>query len=242
MFPISDDNLPGQGMAWISLGIIAACIAVFLLFQAGEGGDEFTYAYSAVPYEVTTGDDLTEPVPITIEGQEFAIPHEPGPSPIQLTLLTSLFMHAGLLHLGGNMLFLWVFGDNVEHRVGHLTFLGFYLLAGVAGSIAQIMVNPESVIPILGASGAISGVLGAYIVLFPGNRVLFFVFRFLVRLPAWVAIGLWAAFQVVMGVGALGVTEETGGGVAYMAHIGGFAAGLLAGVVFRVTHPARRRR
>jgi membrane associated rhomboid family serine protease len=211
MFPISDDNIPGQGIAWVSLAIIAACIAVFLLLQAPAEGDRFTNAYSAVPYEITTGEDLVGPEPITIDGQQFAIPHEPGPSPIQLTLITSLFMHAGLLHLGGNMLFLWVFGDNVEHRVGHLTFLGFYLLAGVVGTIAQIMLNPTSVIPILGASGAISGVLGAYIVLFPGNRVLFFVFRFLVRLPAWVAIGLWAAFQIFMGMGGGGGPREGGG-------------------------------
>jgi membrane associated rhomboid family serine protease len=240
MFPISDDNEQGQGIAWISIGIIVACIAVFFLFQAVEGGEEFTYAFSAVPYEITTGEDLTQPEPIRVNDQVFQIPHQPGPSPIQLTLITSMFMHGGLLHLAGNMLFLWVFGDNVEHRVGPLVFIGFYLLTGIAGSLAQILVNPDSVIPMLGASGAISGVLGAYLVLFPGNRVLFFVFRFLVRLPAWVAIGLWAVFQFIGGFGALGGPEA--GGVAYMAHIGGFVAGLVAGLVFRVTHPGPQRR
>jgi membrane associated rhomboid family serine protease len=240
MFPISDDNEKGQGIAWVSIAIIIACIAIFFYFQAGEGGEEFTLAYSAVPLEITTGEDLTEPEQVQVNGQVVEIPHQPGPSPIHLTLITSMFMHAGLLHLAGNMLFLWVFGDNVEHRVGPLIFIAFYLLTGVAGALAQIMVNPDSVIPMLGASGAISGVLGAYIVLFPGNRVLFFVFRFLVRLPAWVAIGLWAAFQIIGGF-ALG-SPEGGGGVAYMAHIGGFAAGVVAGLVFRVTHPAPRRR
>jgi membrane associated rhomboid family serine protease len=240
MFPIADDNIKGQGIAWVSIGIIVACIGVFFFLQLGEDGEEFTYAFSAVPYEITTGEDLTDPERIQIQGQVVEIPHQPGPSPIHLTLVTSMFMHGGLLHLAGNMLFLWVFGDNVEHRLGPLIFIAFYLLTGVAGALAQIMVNPDSVIPMLGASGAISGVLGAYLVLFPGNRVLFFVFRFLVRLPAWVAIGLWAAFQFIGGFTLVG--GEAAGGVAYMAHIGGFLAGVLAGFVFRVTHPGPSRR
>ncbi|MCA1587760.1 MAG: rhomboid family intramembrane serine protease [Chloroflexi bacterium] len=147
--------------------------------------------------------------------------------------MTSMFMHGGWLHLAGNMLFLWIFGDNVEHRIGHVTYALFYIAAGVAGSLAHILVDAGSIIPSLGASGAISGVLGAYIVLFPTNRVTVFLFRFLMPVPAIVAIGMWAVFQFINGIGAFAVTEQTGGGVAYMAHIGGFAAGLVAGLVFR---------
>ena len=142
-------------------------------------------------------------------------------------------MHGGWLHIAGNLLFLWIFGDNVEHRIGHLPFLVFYLVAGVVASIAQILVDTDSIIPTLGASGAISGVLGAYLIMFPTNRVTVLVLRFPMRVPALVAIGLWAAFQFINGIGAFALTEETGGGVAYMAHIGGFVAGVVAGLLFR---------
>src|SRR5690606_13818873 len=129
-------------------------------------GQRFTYAFSAVPFEITQGVDLVGPQPIPIDGQVFEIPHEPGPDPIWITLLTSMFMHGGWLHLAGNMLFLWIFGDNVEHRIGHVPFAVFYVVAGLIAALAQILVAPESIIPILGASGAISGVLGAYLVMF----------------------------------------------------------------------------
>jgi membrane associated rhomboid family serine protease len=244
MFPISDENERGHGPAFVTLAIIALNILVFVVFQgagASEEGAEFTYAFSAVPYEITTGDDLTQPEPIEIEGQTVEVPHEPGPDPIWLTLFTSMFMHGGLLHLGGNMLFLWIFGDNVEHRVGHALYLGFYLLAGLVATFAQIFVDLDSVIPTLGASGAISGVLGAYLVMFPTNRVTVFLFRFLVPVPAIVAIGMWAVLQFISGFGSLG-GEQTGG-VAYMAHIGGFVAGVAAGLLFRVVfHEPRRPR
>ncbi|MBA2264081.1 MAG: rhomboid family intramembrane serine protease [Chloroflexi bacterium] len=236
MFPISDENERGHGLAFVSLAFIAINIAVFLFLQgagASTEGEDFTYGYSAVPFEITNGVDLTEPEPITIEGQTVAVPQEPGPVPIWLTLFSSIFMHGGWLHLGGNMLFLWIFGDNVEHRIGHVPYLVFYLAAGVIASFAQILVDPGSIIPTLGASGAISGVLGAYLVMFPTNRVTVFLFRILVPVPAIVAIGMWAALQFVNGFGAIAVTEQTGG-VAYMAHIGGFVAGVVAGLIFRV--------
>jgi membrane associated rhomboid family serine protease len=141
------------------------------------------------------------------------------------------------------MLFLWIFGDNVEHRIGHGLYLVFYVVAGIIASFAQIMIATASVIPTLGASGAISGVLGAYLVMFPTNRVTVFLFRFLVPVPAIVAIGMWAALQFINGFGAIAVTEETGGGVAYMAHIGGFVAGVVAGIVFRaIFHEPRHPR
>jgi len=245
MFPISDENERGHGPAFVSLAIIALNILVFIALQgmvASEEGVEFTYGFSAVPLEITTGVDLTQPESITVDGEQVPVPQEPGPSPIWLTLFSSIFMHGGWLHLAGNMLFLWIFGDNVEHRIGHLPYLAFYLVAGVIASFAQILVDPGSVIPTLGASGAISGVLGAYLVMFPTNRVWVFLLRFLVPVPALVAIGMWAVLQFISGFGAIGAATE-GGGVAYMAHIGGFIAGVVAGLVFRgVFNEPRRQR
>jgi membrane associated rhomboid family serine protease len=193
MFPIGDENEPGHGPAIVTLAFIAINVIVFLVLQGAgsSSGDEFTYGFAAVPYEITHGTDLVTPTEITIDGQTGQIPQEPGPSPIWLTLLTSMFMHGGWLHIGGNLLFLWVFG--------------------------------------------------AYIVLFPGNRVTVFLFRIVTQVPALVAIGLWAALQFVNGIGAFAVTEETGGGVAYMAHIGGFVAGVVAGLVLRALGGGRPR-
>ncbi|MDQ4036493.1 MAG: rhomboid family intramembrane serine protease [Chloroflexota bacterium] len=245
MFPIGDENERGHGPAFVSLALIGLNIAVFLLLQGagGPSGEDFTYGYSAVPFEITNNVDLVEPEPITIDGRTQQIPQEPGPSPIWLTLLTSMFMHGGWLHIFGNMLFLWIFGDNVEHRIGHAAYLAFYVVAGLIASFAQILVDTDSFIPTLGASGAISGVLGAYLVLFPTNRVTVLMLRFPMKVPAIVAIGLWALFQFINGIGAFAVTEETGGGVAYMAHIGGFVAGVLAGILFRaIFHEPRRPR
>ena len=245
MFPIGDENERGHGPAFISLAFIGLNIAVFVLLQGagGPSGEDFTYGYSAVPFEITNGVDLVEPELITIGNEQVPIPQEPGPSPIWLTLLSSMFMHGGLLHLGGNLLFLWVFGDNVEHRIGHLPYAAFYLVAGVIASFAQILVNPDSFIPTLGASGAISGVLGAYLVMFPTNRITVLFFLRTIAVPAILVIGLWAVLQFINGFGAFAVTEETGGGVAYMAHIGGFVAGVVAGFIFRVIfHTPRRPR
>ena len=243
MFPIGDENEPGHGLAFVTLAFIAINVAVFLFLQDAGTNAEFTYAYSAIPFELTTGIDIAETIPVNVDGGSVAIEHQPGPDPIQLTLISSMFMHGGWFHLLGNMLFLFIFGDNVEHFVGHVIFPIFYLAAGVVATIAQVMINTDSIIPTLGASGAISGVLGAYLVLFPTNRVTVIVFRFPAEVPALVAIGLWAAFQFINGFGALAVSEETTGGVAYMAHIGGFAAGIVGGLLFRGVYgaPARRR-
>ena len=241
MFPIGDENERGHGPAYVTLVLIGLNVLVFLLLQgagATQEGAEFTYGFSAVPVEIVNGVDLTDPETITVDGQSVEVPQEPGPSPIWLTLLTSMFMHGGWLHLAGNMLFLWIFGDNVEHRVGHVVFLAFYLVAGLVASLAQILVDPDSVIPTLGASGAISGVLGAYLVLFPANRVTVFLLRAVVPVPAVVAIGMWFALQVFSGFFASG---GEAGGVAYMAHIGGFLAGAAAGVVFRMIFNEPRR-
>ncbi|HEX6656017.1 MAG TPA: rhomboid family intramembrane serine protease [Candidatus Limnocylindria bacterium] len=234
MFPIGDQNEPGRGLPYVTLAIIGLNIAIFLLLQQAGADNTFTYGWSAIPFEITHGVDLVQPQPITIDGQSFLVPEAPGPSPIQLTLLSSMFMHAGWLHLGGNMLFLWVFGDNVEHRAGPVPYLLIYLALGVVASLAQILSDAGSYIPTLGASGAISGILGAYIVLFPSNRVTVFLFRFLTQVPAIVAIGIWIVFQLISGFGATVVSDESGGGVAYLAHIGGFAGGLLVGFVLRL--------
>jgi membrane associated rhomboid family serine protease len=229
MFPIGDENLSGRGLAWVTAGLIALNIAVFIFLQAASGDNPFTYGWSSVPLEITAGVDLTQAKPILIDGVQYLVPQAPGPDPIYLTLLSSMFMHGSWLHLGGNMLFLWIFGDNVEHRAGPLLYLAVYLAAGLIGSAAQILSDPTSPIPSLGASGAISGVLGAYLVLFPRNRVTAFVVRFLVQIPALLAIGMWIALQVISSL-----ADPTGaGGVAYLAHIGGFVTGVLAGLLLR---------
>jgi membrane associated rhomboid family serine protease len=240
MLPIGDENEPGHGPAYITWALIGINVAVFLFLQQAGSDVTFTYGWSAIPLEITSGVDLVQAQPILVDGQRFLVPQAPGPDPIQLTLLSSMFMHASWLHLGGNMLFLWVFGDNVEHRAGPLLYLLAYLAVGVVASLAQILSAAASPIPTLGASGAISGVLGAYIVLFPGNRVTVFLFRFLTQVPAIVAIGIWIVFQLISGVGASVVSDESGGGVAYLAHIGGFAAGAAFGLLLRAMRPRAR--
>jgi membrane associated rhomboid family serine protease len=241
MLPIGDENERGRGPAFVSLAIIGLNVAVFLLLQdagTSQAGAEFTYGFSTVPFEIVNQVDLVEPQPVPIGGETVLVPQEPGPSPIWLTLFTSMFMHASWLHLAGNMLFLWVFGDNVEHRVGHGLFVVFYLLVGLIATVAHILVDVDSVVPTLGASGAISGVLGAYFVMFPTNRVNVFLFRGIVPVPAIVAIGMWAVLQVSAGFGDL--TGEAGG-VAYAAHIGGFVGGAAAGLLFRFVFNEPRR-
>jgi membrane associated rhomboid family serine protease len=211
----------------VTLLIILLNIVVFVAFQSTDANDRFTLAYSAVPREISTGQDVVGTFRIGSD----AIRLYPSPSPVYLTLLSSMFMHGGWLHLGGNMLFLFIFGDNVEHAMGRILYLAFYLAVVVIAGLAQVFVQPDSIIPSLGASGAIAGVLGAYLVLFPSNRVLVLMFRFLVPVPAIVAIGIWAVIQIVSGASQLGGDAQ--GGVAYMAHIGGFAAGVAAGLLFR---------
>ena len=236
LFPISDDDRALTGRAWVTLVLLAINLAVYFGLQTT---DAFTYGYSVIPQEITTGTDLvgsaSVPVtdPATGEVGSVEIPQAPGPVPIYLTILTAMFMHGGLAHLGGNLLYLWIFGDNVEHRFGSGVFLLFYLASGVAATVAQIALEPSSVVPSLGASGAISGVLGAYLVLFPKNRVNAVFFFRVVSVPAVVVLGLWIAFQFVNGYGAIARTEQTTGGVAYGAHIGGFVAGVVLAFALR---------
>jgi len=226
MFPIGDENLPGRGAAWVTLGLIAVNIAVFLFLQGGSADNTFTYGWSSIAREITTGVDLTQAVPIVIDGTEYLIPQAPGPDPIFLTLLSSMFMHGSLLHLGGNMLYLWIFGDNIERVMGSVKFLIFYLVCGLAASAAHILFNLQSPVPAVGASGAISGVLGGYLLLFPKNRVRVLTRGGVTQVPALLVLGFWIVLQFINGIGSVAATEATAG-VAYMAHIGGFVAGIV---------------
>ncbi len=230
MFPIGDENEPGHGPAFATLAIIALNVFVFLVLQGASGpsGDRFTYGYSAVPYEITHGTDLTQPTEITVNGQTGSIPQEPGPVPIWLTLLTSMFMHGGWLHIGGNMLFLWVFGDNVEDAMGHVKYLLFYLACGAFAALMHAMVAPNSDSPLIGASGAVAGVIAAYIMLHPRVRVWVLAFKAIpLRISAAFALGAWILMQLVMAF------LPQSGPVAWWAHIGGLLAGAALVLVLR---------
>jgi membrane associated rhomboid family serine protease len=252
LFPIGDDNQGRLTTPFVVYATIALNFLVFLLLQqagATEQGERFTYGYAVVPYEITSGEDLTQPVvirdshvadsgPRSRLGQPpAAIPEAPGPSPIYLTLLTAMFMHGGWMHILGNMLYLWIFGDNIEDNFGHGKFAIFYLVCGLAASFAQIALDPSSPIPSLGASGAIAGVLGAYLVMFPRNRVRNIVFLgfFIttIELPAIIVLGFWIVLQIISQYTASFSHTAQSSGVAYMAHIGGFATGVLLSFIFR---------
>lgn len=229
-FPFSDDDRKLTKPAYATWAILLLNILIFGLQLADPS---FTFGYSAIPAEITSGEDFLEPIAVQVSpGKTENLPNAPGPTPIQLTLLTSMFMHAGLAHLGGNMLFLWIFGDNVEHRFGHLPFLIFYLGSGLVGGLAHLVMNSDSILPSLGASGAISGVLGAYLVLFPWNRVYAIFVVWMVSLPAFVVIVMWFVGQLMGGFRSLSMLPGSGG-VAYSAHIGGFLAGLAMALVLR---------
>ena len=236
MIPIGDEDTGDRGeIPWVNLAIIAINVVVFL-YQLVD--PNFTNGYSAVPAEITTGRDIVGQFPITApDGTTVVIDEAPGPMPIWLTLFSSMFMHGGWLHIGGNMLFLFIFGDNVEKAFGHIKYVVFYLVCGIIAGLAHTFSQPDSIIPSLGASGAISGVLASYLVLFPTNRVrvlLAFGFVYLrpVMVPAIVMIGLWALLQFINGIGAIAVSEQTSG-VAYWAHIGGFVAGFVITLLAR---------
>lgn len=233
LLPISDDDRRLSGPALVTWALIAANLAVFFLLQQAGANESFTYGWSVVPQEIMTGDDITSSQTVRVQGRSISIPQAPGPTPIYLTLLSSMFMHGGFAHIFGNLLYLWIFGDNVEHRFGSGVFLAFYLISGLAASAAQIALDPDGIVANLGASGAISGVLGAYLVLFPRNRVTAIFLYFIVTIPAVVAIGVWIVFQFFNGLGSIMVSQETVGGVAYGAHIGGFGAGILLALVLR---------
>ncbi len=210
MIPLRDEN-PTYIFPFITVGIVLLNCLLFL-YQLSWGRG-LILRLGVIPYEIIHGVDLPPPSPI----------------PVRLTPFTSMFMHGGFLHIGGNMLYLWIFGDNVEEQLGHLRFLLFYLGCGLAAEGVQILTNPQSTIPLIGASGAIAGVLGAYLVRFPRARVLTLVilgyFIRVMRVPAFLLLGLWFLIQLLNGIPSLG--GGVSGGVAWFAHIGGFAAGAI---------------
>jgi membrane associated rhomboid family serine protease len=235
VFPLYDDNSDRLTTPVVNYAIIALNIFVFVVLQGLGSNDQFTYSFSTVPAEILQGRDIVTPArAVEYMGQRVLIPGlGPTPGSVYFTLFTSMFMHGGIAHIAGNMLFLWIFGDNIEDRLGHVKYLIFYLLCGVIAGLSHVFAtgvfaNSESalLVPSLGASGAISGVLGAYILLHPKRRVTVILFRFLTDVPAYVAIGIWFAFQLISGLGMLGGGSQQGG-VAYAAHIGGFIAGLV---------------
>jgi membrane associated rhomboid family serine protease len=205
MFPIGDDNSSERTFPIVTYALIA--LNVLFFFVELSGGDAFVKQWAFVPSRF--------------------LAHPSADFP---TLFTSMFMHAGWVHLGGNMLYLWIFGDNVEDRLGHGVFTIFYFLCGLAATFAQLMFNAGSDVPNLGASGAIAGVLGAYIILFPQGRVRVLAGGRVVQMPALMVIGLWIVLQLFSGIGSISNTANTGG-VAYMAHIGGFVAGCVLTLV-----------
>lgn len=233
IMPIGDDNSDRTTPPIVNYIFIAINILVFVFAQGLGANDEFTYAYATVPLEIVTGRDIAETVLIgdPATGRQEPLPLQPIAFPVYITLLTSMFMHGSLMHLFGNMLYLWIFGDNLEHRLGHLRYAVFYTVCGLIASLSHVFMNMDSYIPSLGASGAISGVLGGYMLLYPRRRVRVIMLRMLTEVPAFVALGMWILFQVIEGYVNRGAE---GGGVAYAAHIGGFIAGLVLIKIFAI--------
>ena len=221
VLPLRDDDTDRHTVPVVTYALIAVNVVVWLIELSL--GERFINGYSTVPLEITSGRDLVGTQTIQAGGQSIPIQLYPGPTPIYLTLFSAMFMHASWAHIIGNMLYLWIFGDNIEDRIGSGKFLVFYLICGLAASAAHIVFGPESVIPSLGASGAIAGVLGAYLVLFPKKSVRVLMMRQIVNMPAFIVLGMWIVLQVFSQISVVG---GDGGGVAYMAHIGGFIAGL----------------
>ena len=254
MFPLRD-NIPTEHFPLVTVLIIVAnCIIYFFLQdgflslpESGLGGNWPVIEYALIPYEVTNPGDMCEGTTggaVVCEGQAGVTgTADPQPS-TWLTLFTSMFMHGSLLHLGGNMLFLWIFGNNVEDAMGPVRFVAFYLLGGLAADAAQILIDTGSTVPTLGASGAVAAVLGGYLLLFPRARVVTFVFIIffftILELPAILFLGIWILQQALFAYFDLVQPTGEGGGVAYFAHIGGFVLGLLLVRAFAIEQRRRR--
>jgi membrane associated rhomboid family serine protease len=239
LLPIKDD-IPTRRFPVLTVAIIAICCAVYFLFEQGlwglgATGNERVLEFGAIPYEIThPGQECGEAAgQIVCEGEPGVSGSAPDQAPWWATLFTSMFMHGSLLHLGGNMLFLWIFGNNIEDSMGELRFVAFYLLGGLAALAAQVLVEPSAAVPTVGASGAIAAVLGGYALLYPRARVITVVFIIIlftiIELPALLVLGFWILTQLFLGASDLGSQTAGGeGGVAYFAHIGGFVFGLIA--------------
>ena len=248
LLPIGDDNSDRHLTPFINYLLVIGNILVFIFLQ-GLGNDlNFTFAYATVPAEILSGTDIITGPRLEEDalGRPVQVPGlQPTPGSVYFTLISSMFMHGGIAHLAGNMLYLWIFGDNLENAMGHGRYLLFYLLCGVLASLSHVFstayFGQNELVPSLGASGAISGVLGGYMLTYPGRAVhVWFLFG-IISVPAFLAVGLWFVFQVISGMGALGGSEA--GGVAYAAHIGGFIAGIVLVKFFvRPEYLTRKRR
>ncbi len=241
LFPIGDDNRDRTITPYINYLLILANVIVFIWLQDFGSNEKFTYKFSAVPAEIITGRDVVthdETYENPATGERYTLPGlGVTPLTVYITLLTSIFMHGSIAHIFGNMLFLFIFGDNIENRIGHFRYLIFYLVCGILASLAHVyssyFLGENLLIPTLGASGAISGVLGAYLLLFPKKRVSVLMFYFITDLPAIAVIGIWFLFQLISGLGLLGAGAQ-GGGVAYGAHVGGFISGMILINFFKI--------
>lgn len=240
IIPVGDDNSDRQTTPIVNYLFIITNILVFVFLQDWGRDLLFTYGYSTVPAEILTGQDITSYSRIVVDKLTGQYVEIPGLAPtninVYLTLITAMFMHGGLAHILGNMLFLYIFGDNLEDAMGHSRYFFFYLLCGVIAALSHVVatyfLGQSPFIPSLGASGAISGVMGGYIILFPTRRVhIWLFFFFTIAVPAFIAVGLWFVFQLINGMGALG-GDEAAGGIAYAAHIGGFVGGLILVKIF----------
>ena len=237
MFPIKD-NIPTDSFPIVTLALIAINVVVFLFWQDPTGfngvNDAKVVEYGAIPFELTHPGKhcALSAGQVLCQGQEGVTGTPPSQPVTILTVFTSMFMHGGVLHIAGNMLFLWIFGNNVEDSMGRVRFVAFYLLGGMAALAGQVIIDPSATVPTIGASGAIAAVLGGYLLLYPHARVLTVVviifFFTILELPALVMLGLWFLQQIYFGYADLSDPVGGGGGVAYWAHIGGFAFGLLA--------------
>jgi membrane associated rhomboid family serine protease len=232
VFPVGDDNSDRRSFPFVTIALIIANVFVFVVLQGMGSNEDFTMAYVQVPREILTGQDIeVEPSLKTVHTPQGDVQvTDPGlrktPIPPWMTLLTAIFMHGSIMHLLGNMWFLWIFGDNIEDDMGHVKYLFFYVVTGVIASLVFVALNSSgeaSLTPCLGASGAISGVLGAYLVLHPQRRVSVLLMRMMIDVPGYVAVGIWFLFQLVSGF----IDQGGGGGVAYSAHIAGFVAGMI---------------
>jgi membrane associated rhomboid family serine protease len=242
VFPLKD-NIPTDRFPVVTVTLIVANVLMYLFFQKALGGgvwspqtEEFNarvVEYGGIPYEITNWGDHCEAVGdgIACEGQPGVRGEADPQAPTALTIFTSMFMHGSLLHIAGNMLFLWIFGNNVEDSMGRMKFIVFYLLGGIAALLAQTLIDPDAAVPTVGASGAVAAVLGGYLLLFPRARVVtvifLVVFFTIIEIPALIVLGLWFVQQLVFGSLDFMQPAGDGGGVAYFAHIGGFVFGLL---------------
>lgn len=239
--PIGDEDSDQKITPTVNYVFIIINVIVFVFLQGFGTNREFTYAFSTVPAEIISGKDIVTEERVVkepVSGREIRLPGlQETPVSVYITLITAMFMHGGIIHLLGNLLFLYIFGDNIEDKLGHKRYILFYLLCGILASLTHVfssaIFNMGMRTPTLGASGAISGVLGAYIISFPSRRVKVLLFRIIIEVPALVAIGVWFLFQLISGIGVLGGGSQVGG-VAYAAHIGGFVFGLILIKVFAI--------